>query len=75
MKVAKQIADNHVKIMAICPGRVDTKMIKDIVKKGYNPSNRNLINPEEVAKKIYNMIFNQLCYHNGQIIEFIINEW
>ena len=46
MKVAKQIADNHVKIMVICPGRVDTKMIKDIVKNGYNPSNRNLMKPE-----------------------------
>ena len=51
MKVAKQIADNHVKIMAICPGRVDTKMIKDIVKKGYNPSNRNLITLKKLQKR------------------------
>ena len=51
MKVAKQIADNHVKIRAICPGRVDTKMIKDIVKKGYNPSNRNLITLKKLQKR------------------------
>ena len=29
--VAKEVTDNNVKIMAICPGGVDTKMIKDIL--------------------------------------------
>ena len=52
------------------PGRVDTKMIKDIVKVGYNASNRNLMKPEEVANKIYDMIFNQNGYYNGQSVEF-----
>ena len=68
--VAKEVTDYNVKIMAICPGRVDTKMIKDIVKVGYNASNRNLIKPEEVANKIYDMIFNQNGYYNGQSVEF-----
>jgi 3-oxoacyl-[acyl-carrier protein] reductase len=68
--VAKEVTDYNVKIMAICPGRVDTKMIKDIVKAGYNASNRNLIKPEEVANKIYDMIFNQNGYYNGQSVEF-----
>jgi 3-oxoacyl-[acyl-carrier protein] reductase len=68
--VAKEITDYNVKIMAICPGGVYTKMIKDIVKVGYNASNRNLIKPEEVANKIYDMIFNQNGYYNGQSVEF-----
>jgi 3-oxoacyl-[acyl-carrier protein] reductase len=68
--VAKEVTDYNVKIMAICPGRVDTKMIKDIVKVGYNTSNRNLMKPEEVANKIYDMIFNQNGYYNGQSVEF-----
>jgi NAD(P)-dependent dehydrogenase (short-subunit alcohol dehydrogenase family) len=68
--VAKEVIDYNVKIMAICPGGVDTKMIKDIVKVGYNASNRNLIKPEEVANKIYDMIFNQNGYYNGQSVEF-----
>ncbi|MDF2738332.1 MAG: glucose/ribitol dehydrogenase family protein [Nitrososphaeraceae archaeon] len=68
--VAKEVTDYNVKIMAICPGGVDTKMIKDIVKVGYNASNRNLITPEEVANKIYDMIFNQNGYYNGQSVEF-----
>ena len=68
--VAKEVTDNNVKIMAICPGEVYTKMIKDIVKVGYNASNRNLMKPKEVANKIYDMIFNQNGYYNGQSVEF-----
>jgi 3-oxoacyl-[acyl-carrier protein] reductase len=69
--VAKEVADNYnVKIMAICPGGVDTKMIEDIVDNGYNLSNRNLMKPEQVAKKICDMLFNQKDYYNGQSIEF-----
>ena len=68
--IAKEIADYNVKVMAICPGGVDTKMIDDIVDNGYNLSNRNLMKPEQVAKKIYDMIFNQKDYYNGQSIEF-----
>ncbi|HEX5981031.1 MAG TPA: SDR family oxidoreductase [Nitrososphaeraceae archaeon] len=68
--VAKEVTDNNVKIMAICPGGVYTKMIKDIVKVGYNASNRNLMKPQEVANKIYDMIFNQNGYYNGQSVEF-----
>ena len=68
--VAKEVTDNNVKIMAICPGGVDTQMIKDIFKVGYNASNRNLMKPEEVANKIYDMIFNQNGYYNGQSVEF-----
>ena len=68
--IANEVANKNIKVMAICPGSVDTKMIEDIVKAGYNPSNRNLMKPENVAKKIYDMISNQKDYYNGQSIEF-----
>ncbi len=68
--IAKEVAGNNVKVMAICPGGVDTDMIKDIVNEGYNLSNRNLMKPQQVAKKIYDMISNKKDYHNGQSIEF-----
>ena len=68
--VAKEVANNNVKVMTICPGGVDTKMIGDIVRDGYHLSNRNLMKPEQVAKKIYDMIFNQKDYYNGQSVEF-----
>jgi len=72
--VAQEVANNNVKVIAICPGGVDTKMIKDIVKAGYIPSNKDLMKAQEVAKKIYDMIFNQKDYYNGQSIEFY-NKW
>jgi 3-oxoacyl-[acyl-carrier protein] reductase len=68
--IAKEVADNNVKVMAICPGGVDTDMTKDIVNDGYNLSSRNLMKPQQVAKKIYDMISNQKSYYNGQSIEF-----
>ncbi len=68
--IAKEVADNNVKVMAICPGGVDTKMIDDIVDNGYNLSNRKLIKPEQIANKIYDMISNQKDYFNGQSVEF-----
>jgi 3-oxoacyl-[acyl-carrier protein] reductase len=68
--VAKEVDDKNIKVMAICPGGVDTNMIKDIVKAGYIPSNKDLMKPDKVAKKIYDMIFNQKDYYNGQSIEF-----
>jgi 3-oxoacyl-[acyl-carrier protein] reductase len=68
--IAKEVADNNVKVISICPGGVDTKMIEDIVDNGYTLSNRNLMKPEQVANKIYDMISNQKQYYNGQSIEF-----
>ena len=68
--VAKEIIDNNIKVMAICPGGVDTDMIKDMVNDGFNKSNTNFMKPEEVAKKIYDMIVNKKNYYNGQSIEF-----
>jgi hypothetical protein len=35
-----------------------------------NLSNRNLKKPEQVANKIYDLIFNQENYYNGESIEF-----
>ena len=72
--IAKEVAGNNVKVIAICPGGVDTDMIKNMVNDGYNLFNRNLMKPQLVAKKIYDMISNQKEYYNGQSIEFY-NQW
>ena len=72
--IAKEVAGNNVKVMAICPGGVDTDMIKNMVNDGYNLFNRNLMKPQQVAKKIYDMISNQKEYYNGQSIEFYNNK-
>jgi len=49
--------------MAICLGRLD-KRIKDIVNGRLERSIMQLINPEDVAKKIYDMKFNHKTYTN-----------
>ena len=72
--IAKEVAGNNVKVMAICPGGVDTDMIKNIVNEGNSIFKRNLLKPEQIAKKIYDMISNQKDYYNGQSIEFYNNK-
>jgi NAD(P)-dependent dehydrogenase (short-subunit alcohol dehydrogenase family) len=72
--VAKEVAGDNVKVMAICPGGVDTDMIKNIVNEGNSIFKRNLLKPEQIAKKIYDMISNQKDYYNGQSIEFYNNK-
>jgi len=71
--IAEEVADKNIKIMAICPGGVDTKMIKDLINQGVDRSGMKLLKPEEVAEKIYDMISNQKKYDNGQSIEFYNN--
>ncbi|MGE5634630.1 MAG: SDR family oxidoreductase [Deltaproteobacteria bacterium] len=68
--VAKEVNDFNIRVMAICPGGVDTKMMEDIINQGFDKSSMKLMKPEEVAKKIHDMIFNQKSYYNEQSIEF-----
>jgi short-subunit dehydrogenase len=49
--IVKEVANNNVKVISICNGGVDTKMIEEIVDNRYILSNRNL-KPVQVAKKI-----------------------
>ena len=44
--VAKEIIDNNIKVIAICPNGVDTNMIKDMVDDGLSKFNTNFIKPE-----------------------------
>ena len=71
--VAKEVDDNKIKVMAICPGGVDTKMMKDLINQSGDRSGMELLKPEDVAEKIYDMISNQKKYANGQSIEFYNN--
>ncbi|MGD1836266.1 MAG: SDR family oxidoreductase [Nitrososphaeraceae archaeon] len=71
--VAKEFADKNIKVMALCVGGVDTKMMKGVVNQGFDNSSMKLMKPEDVAEKIYDMISNKKEYCNGQSIEFYNN--
>ena len=71
--ISKEFVDKNIKVMALCPGGVDTKMMKDVVNQGFDNSLMKLMKPEAVAEKIYDMISNQKKYSNGQSIEYYNN--
>jgi 3-oxoacyl-[acyl-carrier protein] reductase len=65
--LAWEVAGHHIRVMAICPGEVATRMQKTDPE--YYRENRDrMLKPEQVAAKILDMIFNDK-YHNGQSVD------
>ena len=67
--VAWEVANYNVRVMAICPGEVDTKMQQDVDPEYYRNNKHKMLKPKTVAEKILEMIFEEHRYHNGQSIE------
>ena len=66
---AAEVGDYNIRVMAICPGEVDTKMQEDVDLDYYKENKNNMIRPQQVAEKIVNMIFDDEKYFNGQSVE------
>lgn len=65
--LAWEVASHRIRVMAICPGEVDTKM-QDFDPE-YHESNRHtMLRPQQVASRIVDMIFDHR-FHNGQSID------
>src|SRR5215469_9770790 len=67
--LAWEVADHNIRVMAICPGEVDTKMQQNVDPDYYNKNKHNMLQPITVAEKITEMIFKDRQYHNGQSVE------
>jgi len=67
--VAWEVANYNIRVMAICPGEVDTQMQQNIELTYYKKSKQNMLQPKYVAEKITEMIFKERQYHNGQSVE------
>ena len=67
--VAAEVGDYNIRVMAICPGEVDTKMQEDVDLDYYRENKNNMIRPQQVAEKIVDMIFDGERYFNGQSVE------
>ena len=67
--LAWEVANYNVRVMAICPGEVDTKMQQDVDPGYYRNNKHKMLKPKTVAEKILEMISEERRYHNGQSIE------
>lgn len=67
--VAWEVANYNIRVMAICPGEVDTKMQQNVDPNYYKKNRHIMLQPKDVAEKIAEMIFKERQYHNGQSVE------
>jgi 3-oxoacyl-[acyl-carrier protein] reductase len=67
--VAWEVANYNIRVMAICPGEVDTQMQQNIDLNYYKKNKHNMLQPKGVAEKIAEMIFKEHQYHNGKSVE------
>jgi short-subunit dehydrogenase len=55
--LAWEVGNYNVKVMAICPGEVNTKMQQDVDLDYYTRNKDKMLKPNLVAEKIVDMIF------------------
>ena len=67
--LAWEVANYNIRVMAICPGEVNTKVHQDVDPGYYRNNKHRMLKPKKVAEKILEMIFDECRYHNGQSIE------
>ena len=65
--LAWEIAGHQIRVMAICPGDVATKM-QEVDPVYYRENKGRMLQPEQVAAKIADMIFSKR-YKNGQSVD------
>lgn len=67
--LAWELENYNIRIMAICPGEVDTTMQQNVDQDYYVRNKHNMLKPKTVAEKIAEMILEEHRYHNGQSVE------
>jgi 3-oxoacyl-[acyl-carrier protein] reductase len=65
--LAWEVAGHHIRVMAICPGEVATRM-QESDPEYYRENRERMLKPEEVAAKVVDMIFSSK-YKNGQSVD------
>jgi 3-oxoacyl-[acyl-carrier protein] reductase len=67
--LAWEVEKYNIKVMAICPGEVNTKMQEDVDPDYYRKHKDNMLIPKQVAEKVVEMIFDDKKYNSGQSVE------
>jgi 3-oxoacyl-[acyl-carrier protein] reductase len=69
--LAWEVGNYNVRVMAICPGEVNTKMQQDVDLDYYTRNKDKMLKPNLVAEKIVDMIFD----HKGNMIMVNLLRW
>jgi 3-oxoacyl-[acyl-carrier protein] reductase len=67
--LAREVANYDIRVMAICPGEVATKMQEDVDPRYYELNKHRMLHARTVAEKIADMIFNDNEYGNGIAVD------
>ena len=71
---AAEMGNYNIRVMAICPGEVDTRMQACVDLDYYRKNKGNMLHPKQVAEKIVDMLFDDEKYFNGQSVEIGYSE-
>jgi 3-oxoacyl-[acyl-carrier protein] reductase len=67
--IAREVAGHNIRVMAICPGEVATRMQEDTDPEYYRKNKSRMLTAGEVAAKIIEMVFETSRYGNGQSVD------
>jgi 3-oxoacyl-[acyl-carrier protein] reductase len=67
--LAWEMANCNIKVMAICPGEVSTKMQETADPDYYRKYKDKMLRPEQIGEKIVEMILDGKKYRNGQSVD------
>jgi len=67
--LAREVANYNIRVMAICPGAVATKMQEDIDMQYYELNKHKMLHPRTVAEKITEMILDKKKYPNAIAVD------
>jgi 3-oxoacyl-[acyl-carrier protein] reductase len=67
--VALEVAAHNIRMLTIFLGQIATKMWQDFDYSYYETNKKKMLNPQEVAAKIVEMIFDVKNYKNGDSVE------
>ena len=67
--LADEVANEKIRVMAICPGEVATTMQQGLDSRYYLLNKNKMLSPQEVAEKIVEMILDDKNYQNGESVD------
>ena len=67
--LALEVANYNIRVMAICPGEVATKMQEDVDPHYYELNKHKMLDPRTVGEKITGMVFDDKKYTNGKSVD------